>query len=248
MERVDLHFHLLPEVDDGPPDLSTAIELARAATRDGTGVVTCTPHAAFVDAAEIPERVRELRSALAREGVDLELIAGAELAWDDVAGLDDEDLAIVSQGPAGRRWVLLEAPLPGTGELEDLEAAADELRARGFGLLLGHPERSPAVTQAPGALERMLEAGDRVQVNGSSLTGFHGEGARAAGLALVREGKATVVASDAHLPVGRVPVLGAAVAVLREHGMAGADAERLVAASPRALLEQGIEPARRLAA
>jgi tyrosine-protein phosphatase YwqE len=94
----------------------------------------------------------------------------------------------------------------------------------------------------------MLEAGDRVQVNGSSLTGFHGEGARAAGLALVREGKATVVASDAHLPVGRVPVLGAAVAVLREHGMAGADAERLVAASPRALLEQGIEPARRLAA
>jgi protein-tyrosine phosphatase len=248
MERVDLHFHLLPGVDDGPPDLATAVELARAATRDGTGVVTCTPHAAFVDAAEIPARVRELRSALGREGIDLELFAGAELAWDDVAGLDDAALATVSHGPAGRRWVLLEAPLPGTGELADFEAAAAELRGRGFGLLLGHPERSPAVTQAPRAHERMLEAGDRVQVNGSSLTGFHGEGARAAGLALVRDGKATVIASDAHLPVGRVPVLGAAVAVLREHGMAEADAERLVAAAPRALLEQGIEPARRLAA
>ncbi len=248
MERVDLHFHLLPGVDDGPPDLATAIELSRAATRDGTGVVTCTPHAAFVDAAEIPERVRELRAALGRERVDLELLSGAELAWDDVAALDDAALATVSHGPAGRRWVLLEAPLPGTGELTDFEAAADELRERGFGLLVGHPERSPVVMQSPEALERMLEAGDRVQVNGSSLTGFHGEGPRAAGLELVRAGRASVIASDAHLPVGRVPVLGAAVAVLREHGVAAADAERLVAAAPRALLEHGIEPERRLAA
>ncbi|MGZ8634325.1 MAG: CpsB/CapC family capsule biosynthesis tyrosine phosphatase, partial [Solirubrobacteraceae bacterium] len=65
MERVELHFHLLPGVDDGPPDLATAVELARAAVRDGTRLVTCTPHASFVDVAEIPERVRELRLALA---------------------------------------------------------------------------------------------------------------------------------------------------------------------------------------
>ena len=46
---VELHFHLLPGVDDGPTDLATALELARAAVRDGTRLVTCTPHAAFVD-------------------------------------------------------------------------------------------------------------------------------------------------------------------------------------------------------
>lgn len=248
MERVELHFHLLPGVDDGPPDLATAVELARAAVRDGTRLVTCTPHASFVDVAEIPDRVRELRLALAHAEVDLEVRTGAELAWYDVPDLDAAQLETVAQGPPGRRWVLLEAPLPGTGTLADLRDGAQELRDRGYGLLIGHPERSPALTAAPGAIERLLVAGDRLQVNGSSLTGYHGAGARAAGLELIQDGRATVIASDAHRPGDRAPSLTAAVAVLRRHDTPAAQAERLVSAAPRALLEDGLAPPARLAA
>ena len=167
MGRVELHFHLLPGVDDGPPDLATALELAGAAVRDGTRLVTCTPHAAFVDVAEIPERVRELRAALAEAGIELEVRGGAELAWDDVPALGAAELEAVAQGPPGRRWLLLEAPLPGTGTLDGLQRSARELRDRGFGVLIGHPERSPALAEAPGAVEALLAAGDRVQVNAS---------------------------------------------------------------------------------
>jgi protein-tyrosine phosphatase len=248
MERVELHFHLLPGVDDGPPDLETALELAREAVRDGTRLVTCTPHAAFVDVAEIPERVRELRAAVDEARIDLEVRAGAELAWDDVAALDAAELETVAQGPPGRRWLLLEAPLPGTGTVEGLEASARELRDRGYGLLIGHPERSPAVVEADGAVERLLGAGDRLQVNGSSLTGYHGARARAAALELVGAGRAAVIASDAHDPRSRAPSLGAAVAVLRRHGAPAAQAEALAAAAPRALLEHGVAPGGRLAA
>ena len=49
MERVELHFHLLPGVDDGPADLASALDLARAAVADGTGLVVCTPHAHMSD-------------------------------------------------------------------------------------------------------------------------------------------------------------------------------------------------------
>jgi protein-tyrosine phosphatase len=248
MERVELHFHLLPGVDDGPPDLATALELAGEAVRDGTRLITCTPHAAFVDVAEIPARVRELQGALSAAGIDLEVRAGAELAWDDVPGLGGAELETVGQGPPGRRWLLLEAPLPGTGTLEGLQESAQELRDRGFGLLIGHPERSPALTGAPRAVERLLAAGDRLQVNGSSLTGYHGAAARAAGLELVGAGHASVIASDAHGPDARRPSLSAAVAVLHRHGTAPAHAEQLVAAAPRALLEHGLSPRRRLAA
>jgi protein-tyrosine phosphatase len=248
MERVELHFHLLPGVDDGPPDVATAMELARAAVRDGTRLVTCTPHAAFVDVAEIPKRVRELRAALGEADIDLEVRAGAELAWNDVPELDGAELEAVAQGPPGRRWVLLEAPLPGTGALDGLQDSAQELRDRGFGLLIGHPERSPALVGAPGAVERLLAAGDRLQVNGSSLTGYHGAGARAAALELIDAGHAAVIASDAHRPSDRVPSLSAAVAVLRRHGTPGAQAEALVTAAPWALLERGLAPRERLAA
>jgi protein-tyrosine phosphatase len=246
MERVELHFHLLPGVDDGPADLATALDLAREAVADGTRLITCTPHAHMIDVSELPDRVGELRSALAAAGIDLEIREGAELSWDHVAMFDDAHLDAVAQGPPDQRWILLEAPLPGVGELADFEPAAQELRDRGYGLLVGHPERSRAMTRDPDAVDRLLAAGDRVQVNASSLIGYHGAGARAFGIELARSGRADVIASDAHQPFARGPVLGPATAVLREHGVA--DAERLASTEPRALLQRGIAPARRLAA
>jgi protein-tyrosine phosphatase len=245
MERVELHFHLLPGVDDGPADMPAALDLAREAVADGTRLVTCTPHAHMIDVAELPDRVRELRSALAAARIDLEVRAGAELGWEHVAFYDDAMLDAVAQGPPGARWLLLEAPLPGTGELDDFEPSAQELRDRGYGLLVGHPERSPAM-RAPGAVDRLLAAGDRIQLNASSLVGYHGTGPRATGLELARSGRVHVLASDAHQPVLRGPVLGAAIEVLCEHGVA--DAERLASTAPRGLLDRGIAPARRLAA
>jgi tyrosine-protein phosphatase YwqE len=44
MSLADLHFHLLPGVDDGPADLPDALELAQAALREGTETVVATPH------------------------------------------------------------------------------------------------------------------------------------------------------------------------------------------------------------
>ncbi len=66
--RAELHFHLLPAVDDGPETLDEALELARLAVADGTGVVVCTPHVHQVDVATIPDRVRELQAALDAAG------------------------------------------------------------------------------------------------------------------------------------------------------------------------------------
>jgi protein-tyrosine phosphatase len=248
MDRVELHFHLLPDVDDGPRDLQVALALAREAVRDGTRLVTCTPHAAHVDVAGIPRRVRDLRAALLRAGIHLEVRPGAELAWHDVPALSGVELETVAQGPPGRRWLLLEAPLPGTGTPAGLADSARALRERGFGVLIGHPERSPGLARDPDAVEELLAAGDRLQVNASSLTGYHGAGARATALDLVTSGRAEVIASDAHQPRARGPRLSEAVEVLRREGMPAAEAEALVGAAPRALLEDGFAPRRRLAA
>jgi tyrosine-protein phosphatase YwqE len=82
-----------------------------------------------------------------------------------------------------------------------------------------------------------------LQVNATSLTGWHGEAAAAAGLALIRAGAVRVVASDAH-GADRPPSLTAAVAVLRKAGVE--DAERLVRGAPRDLLRDGLRPPARL--
>lgn len=41
---IDLHAHLLPGIDDGAPDLATALALARVAVADGITHMVCTPH------------------------------------------------------------------------------------------------------------------------------------------------------------------------------------------------------------
>ena len=240
MDRVELHFHLLPGVDDGPPDLATALELAREAVRDGTRLVTCTPHAAFVDVAEIPARVRELQAALDEAGVDLEVRAGAELAWDDVPALGaGASSRPIAQGPPGVAGCCSRRRCPARARSTACRTSAQELRDRGFGLLIGHPERSPALTDAPGAVERLLAAGDRLQVNGSSLTGYHGPGARAAAPRARRRRPRGGHRVRRASPDDRAPSLSAAVAVLRRRGTSAAQAEALVSAAPRALLEHG---------
>lgn len=246
MQRAELHFHLLPGVDDGPSDLDEAVEMGRLAVADGTSLVTVTPHVRDVLAAgilgELPARVREVAGALREAGIPLEVRTGAELAHDDVPLVGDRELEAIAQGPLGRRWVLLEAPLFG-GDVDGFRAATAEVRARGFGTLIGHPERCDALMRADGAIAAERRAGAWLQVNGSSLVGRHGRAARAWGVELLRTGQADLVASDAHRP-SRPPVLSAAVDALIAHGIPPERAERFASIAPRALLAEGIAPQR----
>lgn len=234
--RAELHFHLLPGVDDGPTSVDESLELAAMAVADGTGTVVCTPHARDVDVLTVPDRVRELRARLREAAIPLELVAGVEIAHDDLERMSAAELEIAAHGPRGRRWVLMEAPLflDHAGYFD----AAAELAARGYGLLVGHPERCPGLMES-GRLHELTDAGALLQVNGSSLTGRHGGQARDWAIELGRAGEIAVLASDAHRP-SRGPVLSAATAELIAAGVAPAAAERMVDATPNALLDQGL--------
>ena len=244
MDHVDLHFHLLPGVDDGPADLPDSLDLARAALGEGTGAVVATPHVRIdlgpTDAREIQARVHDLRAALSAANVPLEVGCGAELGHEMAFRLRQDELELLAQGPPGARWLLVEAPFHGIGE--DFHAATAELRTRGFGVLVAHPERSAdAALDAAAGLRRELAAGSLAQLNALSLTGGHGEEACASAWALIADGLVAVVASDAHGP-SRPPALRLAHDALLGGGLAPATASALVKTGPRALLSRGMRP------
>jgi protein-tyrosine phosphatase len=244
MDFVDLHFHLLPGVDDGPADLDASLELARAALAEGTRTVVATPHVrsdlGLTQAWEVASRVRELRAGLAAAGVPLAVRCGGELGHEMVFRFGQPELDLLAQGPPGRRWVLVETPFEGIGE--DFHAATAELRARGFGVLIAHPERSAdAALDGAAGLRRELVAGSLAQVNAQSLTGGHGDDARRAAWALLAEGHVAVVASDAHGPT-RPPAMRFAHRALLAGGVAPATARALAASEPHALLARGMAP------
>jgi protein-tyrosine phosphatase len=250
MRYADIHFHLLPGVDDGPHDLDASLELARGALADGTGTVVATPHVrhdlGLTDAAEIRERVREVRASLAAADVALEVLRGGELGHEVVEALADDELELLAQGPPGARWLLVEPPFNGIGE--DFHAATNELRARGFGVVVAHPERSAdAALDGARGLRRELRAGSRAQVNAQSLTGGHGEEARAAAWRLIEAGLVAAIASDAHGP-SRPPALRLAHRALVAGGLPATAATALIETGPHRLLARGLDARVRLAA
>jgi protein-tyrosine phosphatase len=237
---VELHFHLLNGVDDGPTTMEDSLELARAAVAQGTGTVVATPHVRpdFVtDPWELPGRVTELRAALAAEAISLTVVCGGEIGHEMVGRLGQAELELLAQGPSGRRWLLVEAPFEKIDD--EFHAATSELRARGFGVLIAHPERSAdAILDDAQGLRRELASGSLSQLNAQSLTGDHGFEARRAAVGLAEQGLATVVASDAHGPT-RPPALLTAEAKLAVSPVGAEVAAKLTYSAPRALLSHG---------
>jgi protein-tyrosine phosphatase len=244
--RTEIHFHILPAIDDGPAELEDSLALARRARDDGTGTIVATPHVrtdfhARVD--DLPERVRELQGQLDADGIPIALRVGAELGHDMVGRLDQRELDSIAHGPPGARWLLVESPFGGLDEA--FAAATDELRDRGFAIVLAHPERAAGVLDGGGAgLRRELAAGTVLQVNASSLLGRHGGAAREAGAELARR-YPVALASDAHGP-WKPPSLTDGVAAAIGLGVPAALARRMADSAPRALLRNGLalpEPA-----
>ena len=190
---VDLHSHVVPSGDDGAQSMDEGAELCRAASRHGTRTLFATPHvAAHLPPDErrealVAERMEELRD---RTGVDLRL--GWELT--PIAELLDEDPRRYALD--GLDVVLMEVPFTGSADL--LVALAEHTEAAGLTPLVAHPERTEAVLERPSLAAELAERGWPLQVNATSLLGRHGAERQALGWQLLRDGLATVVASDGH--------------------------------------------------
>lgn len=241
MSYVDLHLHLLPGVDDGATDLDQSLSHARRMVRDGVTEATVTPHLGPIwplEAADIAEHVDDLQWALDAEGIPLRLHAGAEVHARRAARLDDAELDLVAQGPPGARWILFEVPFAGIDE--EFAAACAELRARGFGVVIAHPERAAGLLAGGLRLLRpALSAGAVLQVNVCSLLGRQGPEAQDAAERLLRRGLAYVLASDGH-PAGRTHTLAAGLGAAMDAGLTWVQSQRLLRDNPRFLLRHGL--------
>ena len=242
MSHVDLHLHLLPGVDDGPPDEAASLVHAARLAREGVHEATVTPHVGHpdypLDVATIAERTRALQAAIAAEGIELLLHPGGEIHPLGATGLAPEELDLIAHGPRGARWVLFEIPFAGIGT--EWLAACRHIREAGFSILIAHPERAAGfLTGGHELLRPELAAGALLQVNVCSLLGRQGPEAHAGAIKLVREGLAYVLASDGH-GGNRAHTLAAGTLAARAAGASREYSERLTGANPRFLLEHGI--------
>lgn len=232
---IDLHCHLLPDVDDGPPDIETSLRMAERALHEEIDTIVATPHVSLeygTDARTIEERVSELRLALDREALPLSVLSGAEISLTRLAALDDAQLERLCLGSS--TYVLVESPYAKVGGL--LETSLFDLQARGFRPLLAHPERCPEFQREPARLGRLVESGVACSMSAGSVAGQFGQTVRRFAARLLEGNLVHNVSSDAHDSQHRAPALR--IAFSAEGGGAGAAqlARWLTTTVPEAIL------------
>ena len=205
---IDLHCHILPGVDDGPPSLEHTMALAKAQCAAGVRRVLATPHVTW-DIPTTSEQVRDgvaaVNAALSEAELPLEVLTGGEIALTRVAELDDEELRALALG--GGPWLLVESPL--TPSAAGFDNVLHHLQARGHRIVLAHPERCPAFQREPERLASLVHAGMLTSITAGALVGRFGSTVQRYAHELVKDGLVHNVASDAHDTRRRPPGLRA---------------------------------------
>jgi protein-tyrosine phosphatase len=110
---LDLHSHILPEVDDGAVSIGEALSMAKIAVEQGIDAVVATPHCLNIRDIErfvqgVERQRQQLQLALDAKGLDLEVFYGAEVFMDPlllkVGGIDRLTIN-------GTHYILVELPM-----------------------------------------------------------------------------------------------------------------------------------------
>lgn len=238
---IDLHCHILPGIDDGAPDISVSLEMARASVADGVKMLACTPHILpglyHNTGPQIRVAVAQLQSALDADGIDLKLITGADahIVPDFAGHLKSGHLLSL----ADTRYVLVE--LPHHVAPARLEDCFFQIALAGYVPILTHPERCTWIKQHYETLRKLVQTGVWMQITAGSLTGAFGGQARYWGERMLDEGLVHILATDAHDTRRRPPNLsrGRDLAAKR---LGDAEAQHLVVTRPKGVVEN-ISPA-----
>ena len=239
-----MHSHILPGLDDGAQDLEASVLMATTAAAAGIRTITATPHVSnrYPNEPEVIARaIGEVNVALARRGIAVAVLPGAEIATERLGQLTDERLRSLALG-GGTGSLLIETPYSGAAPF--LEQALFDLQVRGFRPMLGHPERSLAMREKPERLAEIVGRGVAVCVNAGSLAGQFGTRTQKLAFDFLRMGLVHVIASDSHDSTRRPPDLRPGLeAIARELPSLAEHAEFFTRTAPEALLAGRMLPA-----
>ncbi len=229
---VDIHSHILPEVDDGSKSWETSVAMCRMAATDGITHQVATPHANdryHYDRTYLQSLVAHLQS-LVGDAIKISLGCDLHFSYDNLQDVLANPARYVIEGT---HYMLVE--LSNYSVPQQTTDCFLKLGDHGITAVITHPERNPILRESPQRVTEWAEQGCVIQVTGSALTGFWGERVRRAAQWLIEHDAVHILATDAHDTEKRIPVLSTARDAAAE--ICGAEvAAALVGANPRAII------------
>lgn len=201
---IDLHTHLIPNVDDGADSIEETVRLAKAAVEEGINHVVLTPHHNKHWVENEKNKVLELteivEEAINHANIPLTVSASQEIRMNDEFS---EELFAGNYLPLDKegRYYLVEfswREFPPFAK-EYLQ----EMINAGITPVIAHPERQRPFLDDPRILRDLIEMGCISQVTATSIVGGYTEEIRQAAHDMMEENLIHVIASDAHNVIAR---------------------------------------------
>ncbi len=195
---IDIHCHILNNVDDGACDISESINSLKLAEEAGFTDIILTPHY-IKDYYEnsidnIKPVIKDLKQTVYSNNILVNLHHGNEIYInEDLVNFVQSGLASTL---AKSRYVLFELPFNQT--LFITNNVIDDLLQKGYIPVLAHPERYEFVQQDVNDLIKLIHKGVLIQSNYGSLLGQYGNESYKTLLHMLKCNMVHFLASDTH--------------------------------------------------
>lgn len=201
---IDIHTHILPEIDDGSRSVEESVSMLGELYKQGVDTVVATPHF-YIDKANLSNFLHRretaalrLMRAVSKMPERPAIAVGAEVQfYSELAFLDGiEELCL-----GGTRFLLVEMPFePWPSHvyqtLEQLYFNREIIP------VIAHVERFLDFNRASEVIPRLIESNAQIQVNCSALLSRE---TRRRVRRLIRDGVVSFAASDCHNMTSRPP-------------------------------------------
>lgn len=233
---IDIHCHILPNVDDGSESLEESITMAKIAESEGITKIVNTSHCHFdfkyKKGNELKLELEKFNQALKEENINIEVLLGNELYYtsDLIERFDELDFFSMNNS----KYILMEfSPINFPKNIEDV---IYEIKIRGYIPIIAHAERYKQVQEDVNIVLDCIKEGALIQVNASSILGKNGEKAEDTSKKLLDNNMVHFVATDAHSSNRRRPLIKDSYNyILKNYGKEVS--EKLFIENPTAVIE-----------
>lgn len=172
---IDLHNHILPELDDGSRSIEETIEMGKIAESEGISKIIITTHHRkpeyIIDKNVILDKVKFTNELFKKENINIEIFSGMEVFMDRDIPIKLQNNELLSLNNSS--YLLIEFPM--REKIDYIDDVLHEVKIQGYKPIIAHPERYLEVIKNPNYVKKLIQEGCYIQINASSLTGYFGK-------------------------------------------------------------------------
>ena len=193
---IDMHTHLLPNVDDGTKTMEESIMMIQEAEKNGVKSIIITPHYRptkeyVCDNQELKQSFEELRKEVKKQGIKIDLYLGREI--DEAKDIKELIENNIVETMNDTKYVLLDFGV-NQSQINDY---IYEVHLMGYKVIVAHVERYKYI-EGIDCFNRIKNEGALIQINASSILKPRNAKTRRHVKYLLKNNMVDFVASDAH--------------------------------------------------